>query len=82
MIYVDYIKDYCDYKIFMSLLNHNKCYISEKGEFYKLKPYKKGFSREYKITAVHLTENFEEYWYTNDLFDFVKDKMVNLYIEK
>ena len=82
MKYIDYIKDYEDYDKFIDLLNHKKCYISEKGEFFKLRPYKKGFSREYKVTAVHLTEKYDEYWYTSDLFDFVKDDIVNLYIEE
>lgn len=83
MEYVDYIKDYKDYDKFINLLNHKKCYISEKGEFYKLKPYLKGFSRTYKVTAVHLTERtLDEYWYTDDLFEFVKDNFVNFYIEE
>lgn len=83
MEYVDYIKDYEDYDKFIDLLNHKKCYISYKNNFYKLKPYLKGFSRKYKVTAVHLTERtLDEYWYTDDLFGFIKDNFINLYIEK
>lgn len=83
MIYVDYIKDYDDYDKFIDLLNHKKCYISYRNNFYKLKPYSRGFSRKYKVTAVHLTEKtLDEYWYTDDLFGFVKDAFVTLFIEE
>ena len=71
-----------EYNRFIETLNTKECYIIEKKKMYKIKPYY-DFDSRYKITAVNIQDEDDyEYWYTDDLYDFVYEGYVLFFVEE
>lgn len=84
MMYIDLIgdKNQQDYNKFIELLETNKCYISQDTTFFEISDYY-DFPRDYKVSAVNLNDKYDvEFWYTMDLYDFVKSGLLYFYIER
>lgn len=72
-----------DYNKFIKILKDKEVFIKYKEEFYTIKKINK-FDIDYMVKTIPFDKNNNRIktWYTIDLFDFIVEKYILLFIEE